>query len=172
MFKLEELLSKRNIRDAFAYLDTKKDSCGSDGMRLSELKDYWSMNQARIRQEIEEERYNPGIVSNYEILNGRGKRRTVSQLTALDCFITKLIEQKLTRYMDPAIAENSYAYRKGKGIQEAVMAAKTYIEAGNRFLVENIVVTDEDAVCIYEMESLKYTKKEQLGVVENHSCVI
>ena len=60
MFKLEELLSKRNIRDAFAYLDTKKDSCGSDGMRLSELKNYWSMNQARIRQEIEEERYNPG----------------------------------------------------------------------------------------------------------------
>lgn len=72
-------------------------------------------------------------------------------MTALDRFITKLIEQKLTRYMDPAIAENSYAYRKGKGIQEAVMAAKTYIEAGNRFLVAIDIRDFFDSIPLEEM---------------------
>ena len=36
MFTVEELLSKRNQRDAFAHFETKKDGCGPDGMRLSE----------------------------------------------------------------------------------------------------------------------------------------
>ena len=59
-------------------------------------------------------------------------------------------------------------------VQKSVFEGQLTEGTLNRLKKElaNIVVTDEDAVCIYEMESLKYTKKEKLGVVENHSCVI
>lgn len=36
----------------------------------------------------------------------------------------------------------------------------------------NAVDPSVDSVCIYEMESLKYTKKEQLGLVQNFSSII
>ncbi len=38
--------------------------------------------------------------------------------------------------------------------------------------LERIIDTDEDAVCIYRIESLKYTRKEQIGVVEQKSNII
>lgn len=38
--------------------------------------------------------------------------------------------------------------------------------------LEKIVYTQEDSVCIYCMESLRYTRKEQLGAVEDCSHII
>ena len=38
--------------------------------------------------------------------------------------------------------------------------------------LENILTLTEDAVSIYQIESLKYTKKEQIGVVEEFSHIL
>lgn len=38
--------------------------------------------------------------------------------------------------------------------------------------LEKIIDTEEDAVCIYEMDSLKYTQKEQIGVIQTFSNII
>ncbi len=35
-----------------------------------------------------------------------------------------------------------------------------------------IVEPEEDSVCIYRMDSTRYTMKEQLGIAERHSCII
>ncbi len=58
-------------------------------MRVSELKEYWDMNQERITQEIKEGTYQPGIVKIYEMTSERGKRRNISSLNVIDRFITK-----------------------------------------------------------------------------------
>ena len=52
MFTMDEVLSKRNQRDAFNFLERKKDSCGSDGMRLADLKEYWALNHEWIEKEL------------------------------------------------------------------------------------------------------------------------
>ena len=36
----------------------------------------------------------------------------------------------------------------------------------------HIVEPEEDSVCIYRMDSTRYTMKEQLGIAERHSCII
>ena len=38
--------------------------------------------------------------------------------------------------------------------------------------LERVVNTNEDSICIYEMESLKFTRKEQIGVVEDFSHIL
>ena len=48
MFSMEEMLSKKNQREAFSFLKNKKDGMGADGMPLSELEDYWKINSERI----------------------------------------------------------------------------------------------------------------------------
>ena len=48
MFTMEELLSKRNQRDALVHFKGKKDGCGEDGMRVSEFEEYWQLNQGRF----------------------------------------------------------------------------------------------------------------------------
>lgn len=136
MFTVEELFSKKNQRNAFAHFEKKKDSAGSDGMRVSELKNYWEMNHERIIQEIKEGVYQPGVIEIYETVNGRGKRRNISSLNVIDRFITRLLSQKMKRYIEPDFMPNSYAYQDGKGMVEAVMKAKEYIESGKLYVAE------------------------------------
>ena len=38
--------------------------------------------------------------------------------------------------------------------------------------LEQLIDTEEDAVCIYEMDSVRYSRKEQIGRVENYSNII
>lgn len=114
MFSIEELFSKRNQRDAFLHFSTKKDGVGPDQMRLSELENYWKLNEQRIVQDVKNGTYQPGIIQNHEILNGRGKRRIVSSLCVIDRFLTRLLSQKLKRYLEPEFMENSFAYQEGK----------------------------------------------------------
>lgn len=38
--------------------------------------------------------------------------------------------------------------------------------------LERIINTNEDSICIYEMESLKFTQKEQIGVVADFSHIL
>lgn len=38
--------------------------------------------------------------------------------------------------------------------------------------LEKVIDTNVDSVCIYEMESVKYTGKEQIGIVQTFSNII
>ena len=38
--------------------------------------------------------------------------------------------------------------------------------------LDRTINTDEDSICLYRMESMRYAMKEQIGVVENFSNII
>ena len=136
MFSVDELLSKKNQRLAFAHLKVKRDGRGSDGMQLSELENYWKLNGERISEEIRNGTYSPGVIENYEIVNGKGKRRIISNLAIVDRFITRLLSQKLRRYLEPEFYANSFAYQENKGILDAIALAQRYLQEGKCVLVE------------------------------------
>ena len=136
MFTIDEMLSKRNQRDALAYLEHKGNGRGADGMPLTELAGYWRINGASISSELKSGKYIPGIVKTTEIVNNKGKRRSISSLNTIDRFITRLLSQKLRRYMEPESLEHSYAYQDGKGVQQAVEQICSYVNEGGRIVVE------------------------------------
>ena len=135
MFTMEELLSKRNQRDALVHFKGKKDGCGEDGMRVSEFEEYWQLNQEQILKELMEGTFEPGMVKCVEIINRKGKKRVISSMNVLDRFICRLLSQKLRRYLEPEFLEGSFAYRENKGVLEAVQKAKTYIDDGDKYAV-------------------------------------
>lgn len=136
MFSMEEMLSKKNQREALSFLKNKKDGMGADGMPLSELEDYWKINSERICSELKKGKYTPGIIKCTEIINNRGKRRVISNLCTVDRFITRLLYQKLRRYISPEFLENSYAYQENKGILNAVQKVQEYISEGSKYTME------------------------------------
>lgn len=136
MFTIDEMLSKNNQRLAFEHFSTKKEGRGPDGMYLSELEKYWRMNQRLIVEELKNCEYQPGIIQIREYINKTGKRRNIANFNVLDRFITRLLSQKLNRYMSPLFCDNSYAYQDGKGVMAAVLKAKENVEAGMHFVVE------------------------------------
>ena len=136
MITIDEILSKNNQKKAFEHLKTKRDSCGIDGMRLSELEEYWKLNGENICEQIRKQEYKPGIVLIKQYLNKKGKRRNISCMNSIDRFVTRLLAQNLRTYIEPQFLPNSYAYQEGKGTLAALLQVKSYVEAGYKYMVE------------------------------------
>ena len=54
----------------------------------------------------------------------------------MDRFITRLLSQKLRRYLEPEFYANSFAYQENKGILDAIALAQRYLQEGKCVLVE------------------------------------
>lgn len=175
MFTVEELLSKKNQKFAFAYL-SKKDGCGIDGFRVSDLPDYWKANGERICTEIRECKYKPGTVLMRERINNKGKRRVTCSLTALDRLITRLMTQKLERYVSPVFFDNSFAYQKDKGCLEAAEKGRQYMEDGNCVVCEIDIKDFFDTISLERMEriiSTLFTDKAVLHLFHEYlHCLV
>lgn len=154
MFTIDELLSKKNQRAAKEHLVSKHDSCGADGIHLSEFPEYWEQNNERILKELREGSYVSGVIKTTEIINGSGKRRIISTMNTQDRFICRLLAQKLKRYLEPSFLENSQAYQENKGVLSATEKARTYIEEGNIIVVEIDIKDFFDTILLEKMLEL------------------
>jgi len=56
--------------------------------------------------------------------------------TVLDRLIQQSILQVLTPIFDPHFSDSSYGFRPGRGCHDAVVAARSHVEAGYRFVVD------------------------------------
>ncbi len=136
MITIDSILSKKNIATAFEHFSIKKNGGGTDRSDPTELKTYWEQNGERIKEQIRSCTYNPGVIAEYEIINGKGKRRVVTKFNDVDRLITRLLSQKLSRFYNPTFLNNSCAYQDNKGVVTATDLARNYIEEGNEFVVE------------------------------------
>ena len=136
MLTIEEILSESNQKIALEHLKTKRDGRGPDGMLLSELEEYWKINQNDICQSIRLGNYKPGVVQIKEYLNKRGKKRNISCINSIDRFILRLLAQKLKQYIEPQFLSHSYAYQEGKGLQSAIARIKEILENGSDYIAE------------------------------------
>ena len=133
---MEDVLSDENLQDAMDSFRDKRDSNGVDGVKLSELGEYWTLNGEKIKRELLCGDYKMGLVQQYEIVNPKGKRRTISLLNSIDRLIFRALYQKLDLFWDEIFSDYAYAYRKNKGVLAAVEQAAAYMEQGNIWSAE------------------------------------
>ena len=50
--RIKNVLSDDNLHDAMEAFRNKTDSCGIDGVRVSELREFWEANGKKIKQPI------------------------------------------------------------------------------------------------------------------------
>ena len=136
MFDIENLLSFDNKKDAFEAFRLKRDGSGPDGLRISELEDYWKANGDRIEQSIRNGTYKPSIAKVFEITGGTGKRREIASINVADRFVERLLQQQFRKDIEPCFLARSFAYQQGKGTLDAAMLARDYIAEGNTWLCE------------------------------------
>lgn len=127
---LEEILEQENVDQALEYLGSKRDNCGMDGMYLSELREFWNINGQDLIDELKAGNYRPGIVKNIEIINYKGKRRTISAYNSIDRLVLRAIMQKVQYAYDDIFSSSCYAFRSGYGMSAAVKMAADYMEEG------------------------------------------
>jgi len=131
-----EIIESDNVKTALDYLLQKPDSCGTDGMYLSQLPDYLKFNQEILLTSIKDGNYEPGIAEEAEYLRKTGKKRKITKLTSLDRLVLRMIYQVLNNYISTSFSQNSYAYRENVGVNDAVEQIRKFISSGSKFVAE------------------------------------
>ena len=134
--KLEDIFDPLNIQEAVDYLSSKKDTAGLDGMYLSEIADYIMLNPNWCKDEAQNFYYQCSEVRCYSKLAKSKKMRQIYQFNALDRLVARSVSQVLEGVLDGYLSDNCFSYRDNKGLLEAVMTMKQFIEEGFTVMLE------------------------------------
>ena len=133
---LEQLLSRRNLNEAYKKVKQKGGAAGVDGMTVDEAAPYLKEHREEIIGRIVKGKYKPMPVRRVEIPKPDGGVRLLGVPTVVDRIIQQAIVQVLTPVFEPTFSDNSYGIRPKRSAHMAVMKAKEYYEDGYRYVVD------------------------------------
>lgn len=135
MSLFDSLIAEKNISQAITYLKNGKDTCGLDGIRVSQIDEYWSLNNNNIIAMLRNNSYFPGDVLINDIVTRKGKKRTIAKINTVDKLVSRMIFQIIDDVFELTVSSNSFAYQKNRGVFLAVTAMKEYIELGYDYIL-------------------------------------
>ena len=133
---MEAILSRDNMMAALRRVVANKGAPGIDDMPVEELRAYLVGHWPRIKEDLLAGRYRPAPVRGVEIPKPGGGQRLLGIPTVLDRLIQQAMHQVLMPLFDPGFSNSSYGFRPGRSAHQAVLAARSHIAAGRRFVVD------------------------------------
>ena len=133
---LEEMLSDKNIMEAYKQVKRNKGAPGVDGMTVSELKGYLDENLEIRREQIRSRKYKPSPVKRVEIPKDNGGVRKLGVPTVIDRLIQQAIVQVLTPIYEPIFSDSSYGFRPNRCCEMAIIKALEYMNEGYEWIVD------------------------------------
>lgn len=133
---LSAVLERPNMQRAYNRVMRNKGAAGEDGMRVGDLRDYLKTHWATHKQELLDGTYQPQPVRKVEIPKSGGGKRQLGIPTVLDRLIQQAMHQVLSPVFEPEFSAFSYGFRPGRSAGQAVRQARSYVEAGHRWVVD------------------------------------
>lgn len=133
---LEAILGRDNMMAALRRVEANKGAPGVDGMPVADLRAFLKANWPRIEEDLLAGRYRPAPVRGAEIPKPGGGMRLLGIPTVLDRLIQQAMHQVLTPLFDPGFSNSSFGFRPGRSAQQAVLAARSHIAGGRRWVVD------------------------------------
>ncbi len=136
MMLMEQVVGYRNLHDALKRVESNRGAPGVDGLEVKDLRDHLGGHWRRIKAELLAGEYKPAPVRRVDIPKPGGGTRMLGIPTAVDRFIQQALLQVLSPIFDPSFSPSSYGFRPGRSAHQAVSAAQSHVEAGNRWVVD------------------------------------
>ena len=146
MGMVEQVLHPYNLQRALRQVIVNKGSAGVDGMKVSELSEYFRNEKEIIIGSIKDENYLPEAILGVEIPKGNGKTRLLGVPTVKDRLLQQAVSQVLMQYWERDFNENSFGFRPNKNARQAVGKALQYIHEGKTYIVDIDLKTFFDEV--------------------------
>lgn len=149
---MKSIFKEENVIISVENLLTKKESCGIDGILVSQYEEYWNMNKDKILDSIWKGTYQPDAVQSVDLLKRNGKKRTIYKYTCTDRVILDVIKREITPLWENKFSKFSFAYQETKGTQDAVKQAAQYIEEGKKWVLELDIEKFFDNIVLSRLE--------------------
>ena len=133
---LEAALTKENLQAAWKRVRANKGAAGVDGLDIEQTQQLLQTKWPQIRQGLLAGRYRPAPVRRVMIPKPDGSQRELGIPTVVDRLIQQALLQVLQPLIDPTFSEHSHGFRPGRSAHDAVKAARAYVQAGKRVVVD------------------------------------
>jgi len=133
---LEEILSRKNLNEAYKRVYANKGASGVDGVTVEELHEHLRVHKAEILESIRARKYKPQPVRRVEIPKDNGKMRQLGIPTVVDRVIQQAVAQVLTLRYERQFSESSYGFRPGRSCEMAVVRSLELLNDGYDWIVD------------------------------------
>lgn len=133
---LEAALTRENLQAAWKRVKAHKGAAGVDGLDIEHTQRLLQTAWPQIRQALLAGRYRPRPVRRVMIPKPDGSQRELGIPTVTDRLIQQALLQVLQPLIDPTFSEHSHGFRPGRRAHDAVKAARAYVQAGKRVVVD------------------------------------
>jgi RNA-directed DNA polymerase len=133
---LEAALTRQNLQMAWKRVKANKGAAGVDGLDIEQTKLMLRTQWPGIRQALLQGRYRPSPVRKVLIPKPDGTQRELGIPTVTDRLIQQALLQVLQPLIDPTFSDHSHGFRPGRRAHDAVKAARAYVQAGKRVVVD------------------------------------
>ncbi|MFO7577655.1 MAG: group II intron reverse transcriptase/maturase, partial [Pelovirga sp.] len=133
---MEDVVSRGNMMAAYSRVVSNRGAPGVDGMSVSALKGHLQENWLSIKEALLAGSYTPQPVRKVEIPKPGGGQRMLGIPTVVDRLIQQALHQVLSPLFEPGFSAHSYGFRPGRSAHQAVKAARQYVAAGRRWVVD------------------------------------
>ncbi|MCW9097803.1 MAG: group II intron reverse transcriptase/maturase [Ignavibacteriaceae bacterium] len=134
---MEAVVERENMTVALLRVEANKGSAGVDEMTVESLRSYLREHWPHIKEQLLADRYIPSPVRRVDIPKPDGKG--VRQL-GIPTVIDRLIQQALHLVMQPVFdgdfSESSYGFRPCRSAHQAVLASRSHVSSGRRWVVD------------------------------------
>lgn len=155
---IEQVVHPYNLQKALRQVIVNRGSAGVDGMRTSELPNYFREEKETIVSSIKEGNYLPQAILGVEIPKGNGKTRLLGVPTVKDRLLQQAVSQVLMQKWESEFCENSFGFRPNKNARQAVGKALQYVHEGRNYIVDIDLQTFFDEVDHCLLLNLLYQK--------------
>jgi group II intron reverse transcriptase/maturase len=133
-------------------------SAGVDHMPVTKLSDLMAIDQHELTEKVRSGEYLPQPILGVEIPKGNGKMRLLGIPTVTDRLLQQAVLQIITARFEFEFSDNSFGFRPGRNLHQAVLKAQGYINDGFQHIVDIDLKTFFDEVDHSYLLQLLYRK--------------
>ena len=133
---MDNVCERGNLMLAYDRVVKNKGAAGVDGIGIAEFKEHLKQHWPTIKAKLLTGEYIPSPVRRVDIPKPQGGVRTLGIPTLTDRLIQQALHQVLSPIFEADFSESSYGFRPGRNAHQAVKAAKQYVAAGRRVVVD------------------------------------
>ncbi len=134
---MEAVVERENMIAALRRVEVNKGAAGIDEMTVESLRPYLQEHWLHIKEQLLAGRYIPSPVRRVEIPKPDGKgMRQLGIPTVIDRLIQQALHQVMMPVFDCDFSKSSYGFRPGRSAHQAVLAARSYVASGRRWVVD------------------------------------
>jgi RNA-directed DNA polymerase len=133
---IKQLLTKKNLNEAYLQVYRNKGGSGVDGVRVTQLKSMLETNGKKHNKQIERETFQVSAILGLEIPKSNGKTRLLGIPTVVDRVYQQALLQVLQPIFETDFQQHSYGFRPRRNAHQALKQSLSNINSGLQDVVD------------------------------------